>query len=133
MENLSQSRRKFITTLTLLLASGGLLVRYLTPVTSGKRRVLANAVAADVPPGGALVFRAERLVLMKDDGAGFYALSLICTHLGCTVTVTEDALSCPCHGSRFDRQGKVLSGPAGAPLVKLKLAEINGVIEVYDT
>ena len=132
MENLSQSRRKFITTLTLLLASGGLLVRYLTPVTSGKRRVLASAVAADVPPGGALVFRAERLVLMKD-GTGFYALSLICTHLGCTVTVTEDALSCPCHGSRFDRQGRVLTGPAGTPLVKLKLAEINGVIEVYDT
>ena len=81
MEIFSQSRRKFITTLTLLLASGGLLVRYLTPVTSGKRRVLVSAVAADIPPGGALVFRAERLVLMKD-GAGFYALSLICTHLG---------------------------------------------------
>ena len=132
MEIFSQSRRKFITTLTLLLASGGLLVRYLTPVTSGKRRVLASAVAADVPTGGALVFRTERLVLMKDD-TGFYALSLICTHLGCTVTVTEDALSCPCHGSRFDRQGKVLSGPADTPLVKLKLAEINGVIEVYGT
>ncbi len=132
MENLSQSRRKFISTLILLLASGGLLVRYLTPVTSGKRRVLVSAAAADIPPGGALVFRAERLVLMKD-GTGFYALSLICTHLGCTVTVTEDALSCPCHGSRFDRQGKVLSGPAGNPLVKLKLAEIDGVIEVYGT
>ena len=132
MENLSQSRRKFISTLILLLASGGLLVRYLTPVTSGKRRVLVSAAAADVPPGGALVFRAERLVLMKDD-TGFYALSLICTHLGCTVTVTEAALSCPCHGSRFDRQGKVLSGPAGNPLVKLKLAEIKGEIEVYGT
>ncbi len=48
---------------------------------------------------------------MRDD-SGFYALSLVCTHLGCTVTVTEDDLACPCHGSRFDRQGKVLKGPA---------------------
>ena len=130
MEIFSQSRRKFITTLTLLLASGGLLVRYLTPVTSGKRRVLASAVAADVPPGGALVFRAERLVLMKDDGAGFYALSLICTHLGCTVTVTEVALSCPCHGSRFDRQGKVLSGPANRSLTRMQVEVRGEMVEI---
>ena len=132
MENVPQSRRKFITTLILLLASGGLLVRYLTPRTPVKRRVLVSAAAADVPPGGALLFRSERVALMRDD-TGFYAISLICTHLGCTVVVTEDALSCPCHGSRFDRQGKVLTGPADKSLVKLKLAEINGVIEVFDS
>ena len=130
MEIFSQSRRKFITTLTLLLASGGLLVRYLTPVTSGKRRVLVSAIAADVPPGGALVFRAERLVLMKDDGAGFYALSLICTHLGCTVTVTEDALSCPCHGSRFDRQGRVLTGPANRSLTRMQVEVRGETVEI---
>ncbi|HIJ86230.1 MAG TPA: Rieske (2Fe-2S) protein [Desulfuromonadales bacterium] len=124
MENLSQSRRKFITTLTLLLASGGLLVRYLTPRTAGKRRVLVSAAASDVPPGGALVFRTERVVLMKND-AGFYALSLICTHLGCTVVVTEDALSCPCHGSRFDREGKVLTGPADRSLTRMQV-EVRG-------
>jgi cytochrome b6-f complex iron-sulfur subunit len=124
MEKLPQSRRKFITTLTLLLASGGLLVRYLTPRSSGKRRVLVSAAAADVPQGGALLFRNERLALFRDEG-GFYALSLICTHLGCTVTVTEDALSCPCHGSRFDRQGKVLTGPADRALMRIKV-EVRG-------
>jgi cytochrome b6-f complex iron-sulfur subunit len=124
MENIPQSRRTFITTLTLLLASGGLLVRYLTPRTSGKRRILVSAAAADVPPGGALLFRNERLALMRDD-SGFYALSLVCTHLGCTVTVTEDALACPCHGSRFDRQGKVLKGPADRSLERMKV-EVRG-------
>ncbi|MHB8058836.1 MAG: QcrA and Rieske domain-containing protein [Desulfuromonadaceae bacterium] len=124
MENLPQSRRKFIKTLTLLLASGALLVRYLTPRTSGQRRVLASAAAADVPPGGALVFRDERVALLKDD-SGFYALSLVCTHLGCTVIVSEDALSCPCHGSRFDSQGKVLKGPAGRSLERFKV-ELHG-------
>jgi nitrite reductase/ring-hydroxylating ferredoxin subunit len=124
MENLPQSRRKFITTLTLLLASGGLLVRYLTPRTTGKRRVLASAAAADVPPDGALLFRSERLALLRDD-TGFYALSLICTHLGCTVVVTEAELSCPCHGSLFDRQGRVLKGPADRSLARMKV-EVRG-------
>ena len=130
MENLPQSRRKFVKSLILLLASGGLLVRYLTPRSSGNRRVLASAAAADVPPSGALLFRNERLAIMKDD-TGFYALSLICTHLGCTVTVTDDSLSCPCHGSRFDRQGKVEKGPANDPLRRLELVENNGLIKVY--
>lgn len=124
MENVSQSRRKFIKTLTLLFASGALLVRYLTPRSSGKRRVLASAAAADVPTGGALVFREERIALLRD-GSGYYALSLVCTHLGCTVAVSEDALSCPCHGSRFDRQGKVLKGPADRPLERIKV-ELHG-------
>ncbi len=124
MEKLPQSRRKFITTLTLLLASGGLLVRYLTPRTHVKRRVLVCAAAADVPPGGALLFRSERVALMRDD-TGFYALSLICTHLGCTVVVTEDAITCPCHGSRFDRQGKVLTGPADRSLTRMPV-EVRG-------
>ena len=129
MENLSQSRRKFISTLTLLLASGGLLVRYLTPVTSGKRRVLVSAAVADVPPGGALVFRTERVALMNNN-AGFYALSLICTHLGCTVVVAEDGLSCPCHGSRFDRQGKVLTGPADRSLTRMQVEVRGETVEI---
>lgn len=129
MENLPQSRRTFITTLTLLLASCGLLVRYLTPRTSDKRRVLVSAAAADVPQNGALLFRNERLALFRDD-SGFYALSLICTHLGCTVTVTEDALSCPCHGSRFDRQGTVLAGPADRALVRMKVEVRGELLEV---
>lgn len=129
MENLPQSRRKFITTLTLLLASGGLLARYLIPRRSGKRKVLASASAADVPLNGALLFRNERLALLRDDN-GFYALSLICTHLGCTVTVTEEALSCPCHGSIFDRQGKVLKGPADRSLERLNVEARGERIEV---
>ena len=130
MEKLPQSRRTFLTTLTLLLASGGLLVRYLIPRSTGARRALASAAAADVPPGGALLFRNERLALFRDD-TGFYALSLVCTHLGCTVTLTEDALTCPCHGSRFDREGRVLLGPAIEPLKRMELVKQNGQITVY--
>ena len=124
MEILSQSRRTFITTLTLLLASGGLLVRYLIPRSTVQRRVLARAARADIPAGGALVFRQERVALFKDD-TGLYALSLVCTHLGCTVTIAPEAISCPCHGSRFDRRGKVLTGPAERALGRLDV-ELRG-------
>jgi len=113
----------------LLLASGGLLVRYLMPRSAGNRRVLASAAAADVPLGGALLFRSERIILLRKD-TGFYALSLICTHLGCTVTVTENGLACPCHGSLFDRQGKVLKGPADRALIQLPVEEHGERIDV---
>ena len=105
-------------------------MRYLTPRISRKREVLVSVASADVPVNGALLFRNERLALLRDEN-GFNALSLICTHLGCTVTVTEETLSCPCHGSLFDRRGSVLKGPADKPLEKLELIEHNGMIKVY--
>jgi cytochrome b6-f complex iron-sulfur subunit len=129
MENISQSRRKFITTLALACASLGLLWRYLTPPATWRRQVVARVPKADVPAEGALVFTQERVALMRE-GETVYALGLVCTHLGCTVTVTSSGLSCPCHGSRFDRQGRVLKGPADRPLRRLKVEEHAGIIEV---
>jgi nitrite reductase/ring-hydroxylating ferredoxin subunit len=130
MENSSQTRRTFITTLVLVLTSAGLLFRYLTPRSNRKRQALVSCASADVPANGALVFRDERLALLRD-GSGLYALSLVCTHLGCTVTVSAGALACPCHGSTFDRQGMVLKGPADRPLGRLDVVERDGRIEVF--
>ena len=129
MESISQSRRKFITTLALTCASLGLLWRYLTPPVPRRRTVVARVPKGDVPVEGALLFSQERLALLRE-GDSVYALDLVCTHLGCTVTVTGSGLSCPCHGSRFDRQGRVLQGPADRPLSRLKVEEHAGMIEV---
>ncbi len=52
--------------------------------------------------------------------AGFSALSLVCTHLGCTVQQTSNGFQCPCHGSQYDAQGKVTRGPAPNPLRALR-------------
>jgi len=129
MENNSQSRRQFITKLVLLLGSGGLLLRYLTPRVNKKQQVLASCASSDVPHNGALVFPAERLALLRD-GSGLYALSLVCTHLGCTVRVSAGELVCPCHGSIFDQQGRVVKGPADRALARLWVVEREGRIEV---
>ena len=129
MENVPQSRRKFITTVALLFGSGGLLLRYLTPRVRPGRQVVLTAALSDIPPDGALVFQEQRVVLLRDTD-GPYALSLVCTHLGCTVTVSAREMACPCHGSRFDRQGRVLNGPADRPLKRHAVEEKSGVIEV---
>ena len=125
MADISHTRRSFIKTVIMLLISGGALARYLTPAVHRQRRIVASAVTADIPEGGALLFGEQRLALFRDGGSGYYALSLICTHLGCTVSVTENSLACPCHGSRFDRHGGVLSGPATTPLRRLPV-ELHG-------
>jgi len=79
--------------------------------------------------GGALVYKQERIVLMRL-GEQITAMSLVCTHLGCTVSVTPDGMVCPCHGSRFDRSGKVLTGPAERPLPRLTVEQDGAMLVV---
>ena len=50
------------------------------------------------------------------DAGGLYAMSMQCTHRFCACDIVGNQLSCPCHGSLFDRSGNVVRGPAGAPL-----------------
>jgi Rieske Fe-S protein len=130
MERLSGSRRTFIKTVGLLTVSAGLLWRYLTPRSAERRNLVVKVSSADVPVEGALVYREARVAVMRAEKT-VYALGLVCTHLGCTVTVTDDGLSCPCHGSRFDRQGRVVKGPADRPLQRMTVVERDGMIEVY--
>ncbi len=68
------------------------------------------------------------------DGAPIiYALSTVCTHLGCTPNWLEgeQKFKCPCHGSGFYKDGVNFEGPAPRPLerVGLRLAE-DGMLEV---
>ncbi|ACK64608.1 amine oxidase [Rippkaea orientalis PCC 8801] len=50
------------------------------------------------------------------------AMSLTCTHQGCTVSQQEDGtFLCPCHGALYDGQGKVLKGPAKQNLPRYRM------------
>jgi carotenoid phi-ring synthase / carotenoid chi-ring synthase len=52
------------------------------------------------------------------------ALSLTCTHQGCTVQPQEDgSFHCPCHGAMFDADGQVLRGPAERNLARFRVAQ----------
>jgi cytochrome b6-f complex iron-sulfur subunit len=64
----------------------------------------------------------ERVWIIREQN-GFYALSAICTHLGCTPKYlgSEDKFKCPCHGSGFRRSGVNFEGPAPRPLERLKI------------
>src|SRR5215212_150041 len=55
--------------------------------------------------------------------SGFYALSVTCTHLGCTPNYlsAENKFKCPCHGSGFRTTGVNFEGPAPRPLERTRI------------
>jgi cytochrome b6-f complex iron-sulfur subunit len=68
-----------------------------------------NSVTAD---------RINKYYIVRMEDGGFLALSLICSHLGCSVIWdnVKGQFMCPCHSSSFDRLGNVISSPAPRPL-----------------
>ena len=79
---------------------------------------------AFVPPG--------RSVAIFRDAQGVYAVSLICTHLGCIVKQSVEGFECPCHGSRFAPDGKVSKGPAPKALAWRKVSSAGGGSYIVD-
>ena len=71
-----------------------------------------------VPPG--------RSVAVFRDSEGVYAISTVCTHLGCIVRPTPEGFECPCHGSRFAADGSVTKGPAPRALPWRKVTSAAG-------
>lgn len=95
---------------------------------SKKVKVLLPDALADgepfVPPGRAIaVFRQAGQV---------YAISTVCTHLGCIVKPSASGFACPCHGSEFAADGGVRKGPAPRPLDWLEVTSAAGAIVVNE-
>ena len=83
-----------------------------------------DAVAARAPDG-------RRMLLTRISDTAVVAFSSKCTHQGCTVEPDGAKLACPCHGSVYDaRTGKVLHGPAPAPLPPIDVVVTNGEVFV---
>ena len=81
--------------------------------------------AAFLPPGRAVA------VVRAADG-GVYAVSTICTHLGCIVKQSATGFDCPCHGSRFGPDGGVVRGPAPKALAWLEVRHTGGSTFIVD-
>jgi nitrite reductase/ring-hydroxylating ferredoxin subunit len=94
--------------------SGGEYAHWLTPGEVG--------TLEEIKPGmGAVIHRSSSKIAVSHDETGrLHKCSAVCTHLGCIVSwnSTEHTWDCPCHGSRFKPDGKLLNGPALGPLDK---------------
>jgi len=126
------SRRSFLKRLTYFAAgAAGLwgLFRYLTPPSAGGEIIL-SVRSSEIPEGGALIFADRQTAVLRKEGR-ITALSMTCTHLGCTVSLDGDRFACPCHGSIFSLDGRVIKGPAVRPLAEYAFEEKDGILTVF--
>jgi cytochrome b6-f complex iron-sulfur subunit len=123
------SRRGFFTLVGLVglsvatLAATVLSLRFVIPnVTYDESLLFKAGLPADYPIGSTTIFSDKRIALNRDVD-GFYAVSLICTHLGCTPRwfQNDNMFRCPCHGSRYLRDGVRFYGPAPRPMDVVKV------------
>merc|ERR1711918_154967 len=77
---------------------------------------------------------ATYLILDDDKNMADFALNAVCTHLGCVVpwNKAENKFMCPCHGSQYNAQGKVVRGPAPLSLA-LAHADILDDVVTFST
>ncbi len=69
------------------------------------------------------------ILIVQKDGR-HTALSSKCTHQGCQVRPSGGLISCPCHDSAFNLEGKVLRGPAPSPLQRFPVREVPEGFEI---
>ena len=131
-------RRTFVAACVSICGSGLLagcvsMVTHPVPVAGGRARLRLSAYPELGRPDGAIRIlpegRAEPVYVLAA-GDGFTALSPICTHRGCTVDVNGARLVCPCHGSTYDRDGRVLKGPAQRSLERFPVTRVGDELVV---
>lgn len=130
------NRRKFFVALgntaigIATLGSFGVSLDFLFPKVSleiPRRFMIGTLVTMQ---SNSVIFDPEhRLFIFRDKLGYFFALSTVCTHLGCNVEwkatgvpgYPEGVMMCPCHGSLFNKTGDVISGPAPRSLDRYKM------------
>ena len=131
------SRRDFLG-----LASIGMAVLASIPVIGGAfRMVKANVryeestkfkigMLEDFPVGSVKKIDDKKVFIFSDEN-GLFAMTAVCTHLGCIIFKTEWGFQCPCHGSQYNGSGKVIGGPAPRSLAWFEISQdIDGTLVV---
>jgi len=131
------SRRDFLG----LAALGAAVVGLIGTVAGSLRFVKANVYSEEskkfkigrienFPVGTARKIDDKNVFIFSDEN-GLFAISAVCTHLGCIVYPTEFGFQCPCHGSQYNESGKVIGGPAPRPLEWFEIQqEVDGTLFV---
>ncbi len=111
------TRRKFLGKAALggaigagVLAILGALREVIPPLAKENKKFTIGRLY-DFPLNSFFLIAAHNVFIFRDH-EGVRAISAVCTHLGCVLETTEVGFQCPCHGSRFNGRGEVLSGPA---------------------
>lgn len=86
----------------------------------------------NITPGSVTPFKNGQFYLVRMKDGGLLALSLVCTHLGCSIGFdsSKDQFVCPCHSSVFDKKGNVLNPPAPRALDTFRVFVEQGQIKV---
>lgn len=123
------NRRKFFIRLgagSLAIAGVGaaaFAAQYLSPNVLYEASPLVSVGRPDHYPPDSVTLDPRFGIFIVHATEGFYALSAVCSHLGCLSVWKEEAgkIACPCHGSFFQRDGSIIAGPAPKPLPWLRM------------
>ncbi len=98
--------------------TGVVTVKYLSPNVLFEPPTSFRIGTPDNFPENSVTYFADQQVYIARTVPGFFAVSAVCTHLGCITQWKPelDMIACPCHGSRFNKDGTVVHGPAPRPL-----------------
>merc|ERR1711908_112695 len=71
-------------------------------------------------------------LITEEKGVSNFGINAVCTHLGCVVpwNQAENKYMCPCHGSQYNNQGKVVRGPAPLSLAIGHVKADTGPIQI---
>lgn len=108
-----------------LLALAGMLRMPKAAVLSSPSKRFKAVLPENLPAGEAFVPPGRSVALFRD-AEGVFAISTLCTHLGCIIKPTAEGFECPCHGSKFMSDGSVKRGPAPRALPWLKVSHTGG-------
>jgi cytochrome b6-f complex iron-sulfur subunit len=118
------TRRDFFNEVTLAalgiatLGAAAVTYQYLSPNVLFEPSPTFRAGSPDLFPVNSVTYIQDQQVYIVRTNEGFYAVSAICTHLGCITQWKPEAdqIQCPCHGSKFTTDGRKIEGPAPRPL-----------------
>jgi len=113
----------------------GISLNFLLSSKKEKKDLTSFIVAGkvdDFKPNSVTPFRSGKFYLSRMSDGGFLAMSLVCTHLGCSVNwnESENTFLCPCHSSSFEINGNVTSPPAPRALDLHPVIIENGIVKV---
>jgi len=123
------NRRKFFIRLgagSLAVAGAGasaFAIQYLSPSVLYEASPVVSAGRPEHYPLESVTLDPRFGIFIVRSTEGFYALSAVCSHLGCLTVWKQESgtIACPCHGSTFQRDGSIIAGPAPKPLLWLKM------------